>query len=76
MIKKNLRQRVRPECSKLSQLYRIEGYLTSGTDELNDKQGKIKKKSKWLCNLGPEQREVPRFKPTAYFISFIISLQI
>ncbi len=45
-----------------------EGLLTSGADELNDKQGKNKKKkSKWLCNnLGSRQREVPRFvKPTA-----------
>ncbi len=33
-------------------------------DELNDKQvGKIKKKSKWLCNNLGSEREVPRFKP-------------
>ncbi len=39
---------------------RTEDYLTSGTDELNDKQGKIKKKSQNGCgnNLGSE-REVP-----------------
>ncbi len=36
---------VRPECSKLiSQLYQTEGYLDAGNG-LNDKQGKIKKKS-------------------------------
>ncbi len=47
--------------SKLISHHQTEGYLTSGTDEWNDKQGENKeKKSKWLCNnLGSEQREVP-----------------
>ncbi len=35
----------------ISQLYQTEGYLTSSTDELNDKQRKNKEKSQnGLCN--------------------------
>ncbi len=55
-IKKNPRQRVRPECSKHISIISDRRLLTSGTDELNDKQGKkIKKKSQNGCvlnNLG------------------------
>ncbi len=52
--KKNPRQQFRPEkCSKhISIISDRRIYLTSSTNELNDKQGKKikKKKSKWLCN--------------------------
>ncbi len=44
-IKKNPRQQVRPECSKLISQYIRPKVVDRGTDELNDKQEeKIKKK--------------------------------
>ncbi len=62
-----------PECSKLISIYQTER-LTSGTDELNDKQGrKNKKKVKMVIsnNLRSRQREVPSLNPaTKEFADF------